>query len=132
MGAARRVRVPAETGRRDLAEGKHSKRRRKTLRERNLLESNADRPTLRRSVVSRREARLDSIPDQPFDVSIDTSEPTFLRIKAVRVTSLGRSTIYRLIAGEMFPCPMRFGPRTVAWRRPDLERWSSTRLATRN
>jgi len=59
--------------------------------------------------------------------------PTFLRIGAVvRETGLGRSTIYRLIAGEMFPGPVQLGPRAVGWRRSDLEQWSSTRRATRD
>ena len=54
--------------------------------------------------------------------------PLFLRMPTVlRLTGLGRSTIYRLIAGRKFPCPVRLGPRAVAWRRADLERWSEAR-----
>ena len=56
--------------------------------------------------------------------------PLFLRMPTVlRVTGLGRSTIYRLIADNKFPCPVRLGPRAVAWRRSDLDRWSEARLA---
>jgi prophage regulatory protein len=52
-------------------------------------------------------------------------EPHFLRIASVvRVTGLGRSTIYRLISADMFPCPVRLGPRAVAWRRSDVDRWT--------
>lgn len=55
-------------------------------------------------------------------------EPHFLRIASVvRVTGLGRSTIYRLMSADMFPCPVRLGPRAVAWRRSDVDRWSATR-----
>lgn len=54
--------------------------------------------------------------------------PLFLRMPTVvRLTGLGRSTIYRLIADNKFPCPVRLSPRTVAWRRADLERWSEAR-----
>ncbi len=52
----------------------------------------------------------------------------FLRIQAViRVTGLSRSTLYRLIADETFPRPVRLGPRAVAWRRSDIDAWGETR-----
>ena len=58
-------------------------------------------------------------------------EPHFLRIASVvRVTGLGRSTIYRLMSADMFPYPVRLGPRAVAWRRSDVDRWSATRPQT--
>lgn len=51
-----------------------------------------------------------------------------LRIGSVmRMTGLGRSTIYRLVADEAFPPPVRLAKRAVAWRRSDLERWSEER-----
>ena len=51
-----------------------------------------------------------------------------LRIGAVvRVTGLGRSTIYRLVARDEFPPPVRLTRRAVAWRRSDLERWTDAR-----
>ena len=54
----------------------------------------------------------------------------FLRLPmVVRLTGLGRTTIYRLIAGHTFPSPVRLGPRLVAWRRSDLDRWSESRSA---
>jgi prophage regulatory protein len=34
----------------------------------------------------------------------------------LRVTGLGRSTIYRWIAAGSFPAPVRLGTRAVAWR----------------
>ena len=38
----------------------------------------------------------------------------FLRMPTVmRITGLGRSTIYRLIADQKFPSPVRLGPRAV-------------------
>ncbi len=57
--------------------------------------------------------------------------PVFVRMPTVmRMTGLGRSTIYRLIADRKFPSPVRLGPRAVAWRRSDLDRWSETLPAT--
>lgn len=54
--------------------------------------------------------------------------PTFLRMPlVVRMTGLGRSTIYRLIAENKFPGPVRVGDRAVAWRQVDLEKWSEGR-----
>lgn len=58
----------------------------------------------------------------------DPAAPVFLRMPTViRITGLGRSTIYRLIAEQKFPCPVRLGLRAVAWRRSDLDRWSEAR-----
>lgn len=55
----------------------------------------------------------------------------FLRLQAViRVTGLSRSTLYRLIADEQFPRPVRLGPRAVAWRRTDIEAWGEARPIT--
>jgi len=48
----------------------------------------------------------------------------------LRVTGLGRSTIYRLIADGSFPAPVRLGPRAVAWRWSDLDRWTQSRIST--
>ena len=54
--------------------------------------------------------------------------PVFLRMSSViRVTGLGRSTIYRLMAEQKFPCPVRLGPRAVAWRQSEIDRWSESR-----
>jgi prophage regulatory protein len=59
---------------------------------------------------------------------LDRSGALFLRIGTVmRLTGLGRSTIYRLMADEEFPSPVRLTKRVVAWRRTDLERWSEGR-----
>jgi prophage regulatory protein len=66
-------------------------------------------------------------PDSALD--IDASAAIFLRIGVfVQLTGLGRSTIYRLMAEEQFPPPVRLARRVVAWRRTDLERWSDARI----
>lgn len=59
----------------------------------------------------------------------DVDPPSlFLRLPAVmKLTGLGRSTIYRMVADNRFPCPVRIASRAVAWRRTDLDRWSESR-----
>ena len=58
----------------------------------------------------------------------DSQAAHFLRMSVVvRLTGLGRSTIYRLMAEDKFPSPVRLAQRAVAWRRTDLERWSEGR-----
>jgi prophage regulatory protein len=62
----------------------------------------------------------------------DAGDPVspFLRLPAVmRLTGLGRSTIYRMVAERRFPCPVRLASRAVAWRRADLDRWAESRPA---
>lgn len=60
--------------------------------------------------------------------TVESVVPVFLRMPMVmRLTGLGRSTIYRLMAVRKFPSPVQLGPRAVAWRRADLERWSEER-----
>jgi prophage regulatory protein len=58
----------------------------------------------------------------------DDGAALLLRIAAVvRITGLGRSTIYRLMADDRFPAPVRLTSRLVAWRRADLQRWSEAK-----
>jgi prophage regulatory protein len=60
----------------------------------------------------------------------DPETPPLLRMPTVmRMTGLARSTIYQMIADQRFPTPVRLGPRAVAWRRSDLDRWSEARPA---
>lgn len=60
--------------------------------------------------------------------SIEVEASVFLRMPSVmRMTGLGRSTIYRLVADHQFPSPVRLGPRAVGWRRADIDRWSVDR-----
>ncbi len=56
-------------------------------------------------------------------------DPVFLRMPSViRITGLGRSTIYRLVADEKFPPPVKLSARSVGWRRADVQRWSEDRV----
>lgn len=45
----------------------------------------------------------------------------------IRMTGLGRSTIYRMIAKKQFPGPVRLGDRAVAWRQIDIDQWIDDR-----
>ena len=62
----------------------------------------------------------------------DSDPPRLLaRLPVVlKVTGLGRSTIYRLVADGSFPAPVRLGPRAVAWRWSDLDQWSRSRTSS--
>lgn len=65
---------------------------------------------------------------QQHQPAADPQPTMFMRMTAVvRMTGLGRSTIYRLIAEKKFPSPVRLAARAVAWRRTDLEQWSAAR-----
>ena len=65
---------------------------------------------------------------QPKPPAADAQPAMFVRMAAVvRMTGLGRSTIYRLMAEDKFPSPVRLAKRAVAWRRIDLEEWNARR-----
>ncbi|MFG6433001.1 helix-turn-helix transcriptional regulator [Roseateles sp. LYH14W] len=52
----------------------------------------------------------------------------FVRMPKLRqMTGLGRTTIYRLMAQNLFPNPVRLGPRAVGWRVSDIDAWSAAR-----
>ena len=71
---------------------------------------------------------MQHVPTEPTPGRTEPVTPVFLRMPTVmRMTGLGRSTIYRLIADRKFPSPVRLGPRAVAWRRTDLDQWSEAR-----
>lgn len=59
---------------------------------------------------------------------IDTPAAVLLRMRTVmKITGLGRSTIYRLMASHEFPSPVRLAARAIAWRSTDIDSWSQTR-----
>ena len=64
---------------------------------------------------------------------MDDSRRQFARLPLVlKLTGLGRSTVYRWIADGSFPAPVRLGPRVVAWRLSDLDRWTQSRCSARH
>ena len=67
-------------------------------------------------------------PSVPTPRRTEVVTPLFLRMPTVmRMTGLGRATIYRLIAEHKFPSPLRLGPRAVAGRSSALDEWSEAR-----
>jgi prophage regulatory protein len=64
-------------------------------------------------------------------VANESIPPVLVRMPTVmRRTGLARSTIYKMIANQNFPTPVRLGPRAVAWRRTDLDAWSQAQPAS--
>ena len=54
--------------------------------------------------------------------------PHLLRLPAVlRLTGLGRSTLYRMIAEHRFPAPVQLSKRAVAWREDEVRPWADAR-----
>ena len=45
------------------------------------------------------------------------------RPEVERLTGLSRASIYARMAAGTFPCPVRLGSNSVAWRLHDVENW---------
>ena len=63
---------------------------------------------------------------------VDISEYRLVRLPEVcAITGLSRNTILRLVKANLFPPPVRIGPRAVAWKWSDIRLWPDSRpLAT--
>jgi prophage regulatory protein len=71
---------------------------------------------------------MNQLPMEPLPPVPEAPLALFVRMTAVvRMTGLGRSTIYRMMAEHKFPSPVRLAKRAIAWRRIDLEQWSAGR-----
>lgn len=65
---------------------------------------------------------------QHVHLTTEVVRPAILRLPEVmRLTGLGRSTIYRLLAAGQFPSPIQLSVRAVGWRRSDLDDWTAAR-----
>ncbi len=54
-----------------------------------------------------------------------------IRLPAVIArTGLARSTIYESIRAGRFPPPVKIGPRAVAWRASEIDKWIESRPST--
>ena len=50
---------------------------------------------------------------------------TLLDAKAVtRKTTLHISTVYKMLAKNSFPQPVRLGPQIVRWKESEIDQWS--------
>ena len=55
----------------------------------------------------------------------------FIRLNVVQeITSLSKSTIYRLISEGNFPKQVQIGKRAVIWVRSDITAWINQKLKT--
>ncbi len=64
---------------------------------------------------------------------VEMPEPTapveFITIKdVVRLTSLSKPVVYRMIGRHEFPRQVALSPRRVAWVRSEVERWQHQKL----
>lgn len=59
---------------------------------------------------------------------VDADSSDTLRLPRVRQrTGLGRSTIYRLMAQDLFPKAVQLAPRAVGWHKADIDAWLAAR-----
>ncbi|MEV3819081.1 MULTISPECIES: helix-turn-helix transcriptional regulator [Aeromonas] len=57
----------------------------------------------------------------------------FIRVgEAVKKTGLSKSSIYDLMAQDLFPKTVRLGARSVAFIESEIDAWMVERIATRN
>ncbi|MEN3160333.1 AlpA family transcriptional regulator [Alkalimonas sp. NCh-2] len=56
-----------------------------------------------------------------------------MKLKAVMdCTGLARSTIYKFIAEDRFPKPVKLGARMVAWVESEIQEWIQEKVLTRD
>ncbi|MCP4501662.1 MAG: AlpA family phage regulatory protein [Deltaproteobacteria bacterium] len=56
-----------------------------------------------------------------------------IRIRDVKdATGLSTTSLYRLIAAESFPKPIKLTERTSAWVADEVEKWCKDKIAERN
>ena len=69
--------------------------------------------------------------DLPSHLETVEVMPQMLRLPAVlKVTGLGRSTVYRMVAENTFPAPVKLAKRAVGWRHDDVQQWTAGRPST--
>lgn len=56
-----------------------------------------------------------------------------MKLKAVmECTGLARSTVYKFIAEDRFPKPVKLGTRMVAWVEEEIQKWILERISERD
>jgi prophage regulatory protein len=56
-------------------------------------------------------------------------EVKFLRLNQVReITSLSKSTIYKMISEKRFPRQIQIGPQQVVWTMHDVQNWMNQKI----
>ena len=65
--------------------------------------------------------------------SVLTVDICFLRLPAVmRITGLGKTSVYRKSADGSFPAPVKLGDRAVGWIKAEVLAWANARVAERS
>jgi prophage regulatory protein len=54
------------------------------------------------------------------------------RAEVERATGLPRSTLYSMMARNLFPKPIRLGARAVGWLETDITAWQRARVSERD
>jgi prophage regulatory protein len=49
----------------------------------------------------------------------------------VKLVTLSKCTIYRLIKAGLFPKPIKLSPGRVAWRKIDIEEWEEKQVQSK-
>jgi prophage regulatory protein len=58
---------------------------------------------------------------------------TFIRLKEVmRITGLGRSTIYQGVLKNWFPAPIKLGRKASGWDLDEINEWQDACIALRD
>ena len=59
------------------------------------------------------------------------TEQQFIRLgEVIQITSLSKTSIYRLISEGTFPKQIQVGKRSVVWVRSDINNWINQKLKT--
>ena len=57
--------------------------------------------------------------------------PPFMRLPDVlKLTGLARSTVYRMVAEQTFPAPVKLSRRAVGWPQNSVAEWAASRPST--
>lgn len=57
----------------------------------------------------------------------------FIKLKEVmKITGLGRSSIYKFMADATFPQTISLGERAVAWEESEVEEWQQAKIESRS
>ena len=73
------------------------------------------------SAVRPQDASVDGLPTAATAIRRGS---TLLRLQdVILATSIGSSTIYRKIAANQFPRPLRLGPGSVRWQTSEIIDW---------
>ena len=58
------------------------------------------------------------------------TEQQFIRLgEVIQITSLSKTSIYRLISEGTFPKQIQVGKRSVVWVRSDINNWINQKLS---